>query len=93
MWHLFVVQHPQRDALRRTLTDAGITTQVHYRPPPFLARTYQDDGWRAGAFPVAEQLAKTVFSLPMYAQIPPASVEDVARTLVRATSADPTVSR
>ena len=65
VWHLFVVRHPQRDALQQHLRAAEIGTLIHYPVPPHLSLAYQDAGWRAGQFPVAEQLARSVLSLPM----------------------------
>jgi len=64
-WHLFVVRHPQRDALQSRLTQAGIGTLIHYPVPPHLSGAYADGRWTRGAFPVAEQLAHTVLSLPV----------------------------
>jgi dTDP-4-amino-4,6-dideoxygalactose transaminase len=65
VWHLFVVRHPKRDALQQKLTDAGIGTLIHYPVPPHLSGAYADAGWKRGAFPIAEELADTVLSLPM----------------------------
>jgi dTDP-4-amino-4,6-dideoxygalactose transaminase len=65
VWHLFVVQHPQRDAVQQHLADAGIGTLIHYPIPPHLSDAYSDDEWRIGDFPVTERIAKEVLSLPM----------------------------
>ena len=65
VWHLFVVRHPKRDALQQKLTEAGIDTLIHYPVPPHLSGAYADGGWKRGAFPIAEELAQTVLSLPM----------------------------
>ena len=65
VWHLFVVRHPQRDALQQVLHQAGIGTLIHYPMPPHLSQAYADDGWQAGRWPITERLANTVLSLPM----------------------------
>ena len=65
VWHLFVVRHPQRDRLQGQLTAAGIGTMIHYPVPPHLSGAYAGDGWSPGTFPLAENLAATVLSLPM----------------------------
>jgi dTDP-4-amino-4,6-dideoxygalactose transaminase len=65
VWHLFVVRHPCRDALQHKLTAAEIGTLIHYPVPPHLSGAYVDAGWARGAFPIAENLADTVLSLPM----------------------------
>jgi dTDP-4-amino-4,6-dideoxygalactose transaminase len=64
-WHLYVVRTRQRDRLREHLTAAGIGTQVHYPTPPHLSKAYAAAGWKEKDFPIAEQLAKEVLSLPM----------------------------
>jgi dTDP-4-amino-4,6-dideoxygalactose transaminase len=64
VWHLFVVCHPQRDALQQHLKQEGIGTLIHYPIPPHLSGAYAEQGWQAGAFPLSERLAQHVLSLP-----------------------------
>ncbi len=65
VWHQFVIRHPNRDALQQRLSNKGVGTLIHYPVPPHLSDAYMDMGWTAGAFAIAEDLAKTVISLPM----------------------------
>jgi dTDP-4-amino-4,6-dideoxygalactose transaminase len=65
VWHLFVVQHPQRDRLQHALAEALIGTMIHYPVPPHLSGAYAEGGWKRGVLPIAEDLAATVLSLPM----------------------------
>jgi dTDP-4-amino-4,6-dideoxygalactose transaminase len=65
VWHQYVIRHPKRDDLQRRLTDVGIGTLIHYPIPPHLSQAYSDGGWKHGDFPRAEELARTVLSLPM----------------------------
>jgi dTDP-4-amino-4,6-dideoxygalactose transaminase len=65
VWHLYVVQYPQRDALQQALNDAGVGTQIHYPIPPHRQQAYAEAGWGQGAFPLAERMANEVLSLPM----------------------------
>lgn len=65
VWHLFVVRHPQRDAFQQRLTQAEIGTLIHYPVPPHLSGAYAEGAWKAGSFPIAEELADTVLSLPI----------------------------
>lgn len=64
-WHLFVVLHPQRDALLKHLADAGIGALIHYPIPPHLQQAYSSAGYAPGQFPLAEQIASRCVSLPM----------------------------
>ena len=65
VWHQFVVRHPRRDELQEALQQAGISTLIHYPVPPHLSHAYADHGWTHGDFPLSEELAKTVLSLPI----------------------------
>jgi dTDP-4-amino-4,6-dideoxygalactose transaminase len=64
-WHLYVVQHPQRDALHKALTDAGVGTLIHYPIPPHRQQAYAQAGCGVGTFPLAERMAEQVLSLPI----------------------------
>lgn len=64
-WHLFVVRYAQRDALQKTLNEAGIGTMIHYPIPPHLQPAYSELGYVPGAFPIAERIASDCLSLPM----------------------------
>ena len=65
VWHLYVVQSLQRDALHKALADAGVGTLIHYPIPPHLQQAYAHSGWKQGDFPLAERMANQVLSLPM----------------------------
>ena len=51
VWHLYVVQHPQRDRLQKVLHDAGIGTLIHYPIPPHLQQAYAGAGSKRDNFP------------------------------------------
>jgi dTDP-4-amino-4,6-dideoxygalactose transaminase len=65
VWHLFVVRHAQRELLQQKLGESGIGTLIHYPVPPHLSGAYADASFKPGAFPIAEELSRTVLSLPM----------------------------
>jgi dTDP-4-amino-4,6-dideoxygalactose transaminase len=81
VWHLFAINHPDRDACARALSAAGIETLVHYPLLPHQTSPYKDR-WPAGGFPVAERLAASTLSLPLYPQLDPADCERVAEALL-----------
>ncbi len=66
MFHVFALRCKERDALQQHMADHGIRTQIHYPIPCHLAECYAELGYQAGAFPVAEQVAKEELSLPIY---------------------------
>jgi dTDP-4-amino-4,6-dideoxygalactose transaminase len=66
VFHLFVVRTPQRDALQQYLQQHGIGTLIHYPVPPHLQQAYQELGGKTGDYPIAEEIAATCLSLPMF---------------------------
>lgn len=81
VYHLYVVRHPQRDALQKHLTKAGIGTLIHYPVPPHLQEAYTHLGFQKGDFPIAEEIADTCLSLPMWPGITREQVAQVAKAL------------
>ena len=65
VWHLFVIQHQARDWLQAKLSEAGIGTLIHYPIPPHRQKAYADMGYDGTQFPVADQLANDILSLPI----------------------------
>ena len=66
VWHQFVVRSEQRDELKKYLEEKEIGTIIHYPIPPHLSEAYQYLGYKKGDFPITEQYASQVLSLPMY---------------------------
>ena len=67
VYHLYVVQHPERDRLRADLAARGIETAIHY---PFLLHEqplFRRD--EQHALPVAEEVVSGLLSLPLYPQL------------------------
>ncbi len=65
-FHLFVIRTEKRDELQNYLNKYQIGTLIHYPIPPHLQEAYKDLNYRKGAFPIAEKIAETCLSLPMY---------------------------
>ncbi len=66
VFHLYVIRTKHRDALQMHLTSEGIGSLIHYPIPPHLQKAYVDLGHRSGDFPIAEELANTSLSLPLW---------------------------
>jgi dTDP-4-amino-4,6-dideoxygalactose transaminase len=76
--HVYAVRTAHRDALQAWLTARQIQTGIHYPVPVHLQPGYADLGYRQGDFPVAERLAASVLSLPMYAELTTRQIDTVA---------------
>jgi dTDP-4-amino-4,6-dideoxygalactose transaminase len=69
VYHLYVIESGDRDALATSLTKAGVPTVVNYRRAlPFLP-AYADRGHTAQDFPNAFRLQGRILSIPIYAEI------------------------
>jgi dTDP-4-amino-4,6-dideoxygalactose transaminase len=82
VWHLFVIRHPQRDALQKKLTDVGIGTLIHYPVPPHLSGAYA--GTSFGSLPLAATMANTVLSLPIGPHLSDSLAGEVAAAVLSA---------
>jgi dTDP-4-amino-4,6-dideoxygalactose transaminase len=58
-----------RAALIKHLADKGVPAMIYYPVPLHLQKAYQDTRYKAGDFPVAEQLSECVMSLPMHTEL------------------------
>ncbi|HYE65706.1 MAG TPA: DegT/DnrJ/EryC1/StrS family aminotransferase [Pyrinomonadaceae bacterium] len=81
VYHIFPVFTPQRDALQEHLKAAGIGTGIHYPVPVHLQKAYSDLGYRDGDLPHSERASRETLSLPMYAELPDASLATVADSI------------
>ncbi|MGX1163224.1 dTDP-4-amino-4,6-dideoxygalactose transaminase [Arthrobacter sp. SLBN-100] len=81
VWHLYVVRVPQRDVVLAALHSAGIQAGIHYPVPVHLSGAYGSDGSLPGSFPVAEEAAGQILSLPLYPHITAGQQERVVEAL------------
>jgi dTDP-4-amino-4,6-dideoxygalactose transaminase len=87
VYHVYAVRLRNRDATRAQLQERGIHTGVHYPIPIHLQPAYRDLGYKAGDFPVSEQVAGEVLSLPMFPEMTSAQASEVAEAVVAAEQA------
>lgn len=66
VYHLYVVKTSRRSELSDFLGKHGIGCLVHYPVPPHLQSAYKELGYKNGDFPIAEELAETCLSLPIW---------------------------
>jgi len=80
-WHLYVVRHPERDALKAHLESRRIGCALHYPLPLHLQPCFRSLGYRAGDFPVAERAARECLSLPVYAELTTAQIDRITAAI------------
>lgn len=69
VYHLYVVRTSDREGLMNHLKNAGIGTGIHYPIPLHLQKAYKSLNYRKGDFPIAENAAAQIVSLPMFPQL------------------------
>jgi dTDP-4-amino-4,6-dideoxygalactose transaminase len=78
VYHLYVIRALRRDELQIFLKERGIFTGIHYPVPNHLQQAMSHLGYKPGDFPVTERVVTEVLSLPMFAELTDAEIENVA---------------
>lgn len=81
IYHLYVIRVKQRDRVREALAERGVACGLHYPIPIHMLDAYSHIGKSQGAYPVTEEVAAEVLSLPMYPEITIEQQEYVAECL------------
>ncbi len=84
VWHLFIIQTDNRDAVADKLKAKGIATALHYPIPLHLQKAYSAMELKEGNFPVTEKAAKRILSLPMFPELTEAQIDYVCSALKEA---------
>lgn len=81
VWHIFAIRSEYRDELEKYLAEKGITTVKHYPIPMHLQGAYEELGIEKGKLPLAEEIAETELSLPMYYGMSDDMIDYVIQTI------------
>lgn len=81
VWHLYVIRHPNREAISRKLSQSGIGTLIHYPIPPHLQPACSSIGYTRGTFPISEKIAGDVLSLPMGPTLSDEEVDEIIQVM------------
>jgi len=84
VFHLYVVRVEDRARLQKHLDEAGIGTGIHYPVALHLTKAYEGLGFRPGDFPIAEQAAAHILSLPMFPGLTAGQQERVVSEVLKA---------
>ncbi len=66
VWAQYSVLSDRRAELLENLQRAGIPSAIYYPLPLHLQKAFVHLGYKAGDFPISEQVSKLIFSLPMH---------------------------
>jgi dTDP-4-amino-4,6-dideoxygalactose transaminase len=78
VYHVYAVRVDDRERVQKRLQTSGIQTGIHYPIPVHLQPAHADLGYQVGSFPMAEEAAARVLSLPIYPELDPVQQEQVA---------------
>jgi len=69
VYHMYVIRVNNRDKLMKYLKAQGIGCGIHYPIPLHLQPAYEYLGYKKGSFPVAEEMADKILSIPVYPEL------------------------
>ncbi|MWV54820.1 DegT/DnrJ/EryC1/StrS family aminotransferase [Chlorobium phaeovibrioides] len=72
----------EREQLMAALQKEGIPSVIYYKIPLHLQGAYADLGYRAGDFPITEDISSRIFSLPMHPYLKESEIELVCSALL-----------
>lgn len=81
VWHVFAVRMDNRQEFETYLKKNGIETNIHYPTPIHLQGAYAGLGLGEGDLPLAEKIAKTEISLPMYYGMTDQQIESIINVI------------
>jgi len=81
VFHQFVIRTKKRDDLQKFLNKNGVETLIHYPVPPHLQKAYSELNFKKGDFPIAEEIADTCLSLPIYRGLTESEIDYVCETI------------
>lgn len=91
VYHQYVVQVSDRAGVQQRLSKAGIGTGIHYPIPLHLTQAYRGYEFHGGDFPITEQAANRILSLPMFPGLTPRQQSRVVEELSQAVTAAETL--
>lgn len=81
VYHLYVIQADERDALRSYLAEQEIASGIHYKFAVPFSEAYADLGYTAEDLPVAHRLQSRILTLPMFPELTEEQIRRVVDTI------------
>jgi len=77
VYHQYTIRSAKRDEIQKRLRDSSISSVVYYPIPLHLQEAVGFLGYKKGDFPVAEEAAEKVLSLPIYPELEETSIKEI----------------
>jgi dTDP-4-amino-4,6-dideoxygalactose transaminase len=81
VYHQYTIRSGKRDGIQECLRTRNIASVVYYPVPLHLQEAVEFLGYKRGDFPVAEDAAAKVLSLPMYPELEEAEIREIADSI------------
>jgi len=81
VYRAYIILVDNRDQVRGYLASKEIATRIYYIPPLHLQPAYERLGFSPGDFPVAEETAARMLSLPIFPEITDEQIAEVVSAL------------
>jgi dTDP-4-amino-4,6-dideoxygalactose transaminase len=80
-FHQYTIKTGKRNELQAFLQQKGIPSMIYYPGAHHLQEAYRYLGYQKGDFPISEQLAETVLSLPMHTEMTGEQLEFIVKSV------------
>ena len=85
VYHIYAIRAQNRDDLMKSLAEREISSGIHYPVPLHLQEAYRYMGLGRGSFPMSEQCADEIVSLPMFAELAEEQIEYIGDVIKQLT--------
>lgn len=69
VYHMYTLQHIDREIIIKRLAEAGIPTGVYYPVPIHLQKVFLDLKYQKGDLPVVEDICDKIFAIPVFPEL------------------------
>ncbi|WP_160683655.1 DegT/DnrJ/EryC1/StrS family aminotransferase [Clostridium sp. C2-6-12] len=81
VYHMYIIQSENREAMLNKLKEKGVATGVYYPVPLHLQKVYKNLGYKEGDMPVAEYLSHRTFAIPVYPELTEEEVNYIVESI------------
>jgi dTDP-4-amino-4,6-dideoxygalactose transaminase len=82
VYHLFVVEHPERESLQAHLQTSGVQCGIHYPTPIHEIAAFRSARTYPEGAPVSRRLSGRILSLPMFPQLTSEAIHTVCDAMI-----------
>lgn len=81
VYHIYLIECKNRDGLRSYLKEKGIEVNIHFPIPIHLQQPYKQQGYKEGMFPITEEKASSILSLPMFPELTELEIRYICKSI------------